>query len=86
MLNTTNQDNPKTWLERLQQDKSSDQLDSIHEDVVDLFKITSVGIINDTASFTLSVRSYWGKQGDSEYDDDFSINNKYLRNMKATSH
>ena len=47
MLNTTIQDDPKNWLERLQQDKSSDQLDSIHEEVVDLFKIINADALSD---------------------------------------
>ena len=32
-------ENPKTWLERLLTDETSEKLDTIHPEVVDLFKI-----------------------------------------------
>ena len=46
MVNTS-EANPTTWLDRLQTDEASDKLDSIHEDVVDLFKINDATPIDD---------------------------------------
>ena len=46
MVNTS-EANPTTWLERLQTDEASDKLDSIHEDVVDLFKINDATPLDD---------------------------------------
>lgn len=50
MSSATDQKDHKTWLERIQKLDSSKQLDSIHEEVVDLFNILdAVTIDNDNA-------------------------------------
>ena len=46
MVNTS-EANPTTWLDRLQTDEASDKLNSIHEDVVDLFKINDATPTDD---------------------------------------
>ena len=47
MTNPNDKQEPTTWLERLVQDESSAQLDSIHEEVVDLFKIINADALDD---------------------------------------
>ena len=49
MTTTTDLTEPTTWLERLETDESSKQLDSIHQEVVDLFKIPNADPLSDDA-------------------------------------
>ena len=57
MSNNTNQVDPTTWLERLTQDDSSAGLDSIHQEVVDLFKIPNADVLNDVARANMMKQS-----------------------------
>ena len=49
MTKITVSDDPKTWLERLESDETSKQLNKIHQNFIDLFKTPDVTVLDEHA-------------------------------------
>ena len=49
MTSTTSPETPKTWLERLSTDETSKQLDAIHPEFINLFKIENGDKLDENA-------------------------------------